>query len=188
MSSEMRRKTRETEVHVKLNLYGIGEVEVDVEPRFLKHMVETLARHAGFDLYLRARGDLRHHVVEDVAVCLGEALNKALGDRSGINRFGHAIVPMDECLAYASVDLVRRPWVRVDLKLSSEMVEDVAASEITHFLETLVKSMEATVHLWVEYGTDDHHKVEAAFKALAVALRQAVSKRRGLVPSVKGVV
>jgi len=95
---------------------------------------------------------------------------------------------MDECLAYASVDLVRRLWVRVDLKLSSEIVEDVAASEITHFLETLVKSTEATVHLWVEYGTDDHHKVEAAFKALAVALRQAVSKRPGLVPSVKGVV
>ena len=188
MSSEVFRKTRETEVHVTLNVYGAGEADVEVEPAFLKHMVETLARHAGFDLTLRARGDLRHHVVEDVAICLGEALSKALGERLGIARFGHAIVPMDEALAYASVDLARRPWVRVELNLSSDMVEDVASSEITHFLETLVKSMEATVHLWVERGVDDHHKVEAAFKALAVALRQAVSKRPGLVPSVKGVV
>jgi len=189
-TAEVSRKTGETDVYVKVNLDGSGAVEVGTGVEFLDHMLSSLATHSLIDVTARAKGDLKHHIVEDVAICLGEALLNALGDSKGIRRFGYAIVPMDCSLAYAALDLAKRPYAKVDLKLRGKKVEDLPCENIHHFLEVLAMALRANVHLWVQYGSNDHHKVEAAFKALALSLRQAVSidpARRG-VPSSKGVI
>jgi imidazoleglycerol-phosphate dehydratase len=187
---EISRKTSETNVNVKVNLDGSGMAEVETDIKFLAHMLKSLATHSLIDITAKAEGDLIHHTLEDMAICLGEAILKALGSLTGITRFGHAIVPMDCSLALAAVDLARRPYVVVDLKLRGKKVEDMPCENILHFLETLAMALRANVHIYVQYGTNDHHKVEAAFKALALALRQAVSidPRRSGVPSSKGVI
>ncbi|MEM4411143.1 MAG: imidazoleglycerol-phosphate dehydratase HisB [Candidatus Caldarchaeum sp.] len=182
------RVTSETRVEAEVNLDGNGLCSVSTGYRFLDHMVATLSKHSLVDMKVSASGDLRHHVVEDTAIVLGAALDKALGDRTGIKRFGYALIPMDEALAYAAVDLVRRPKPLIELKTKLDVVEDIPVTEINHFLETLTVSMNATIHVKVMEGADDHHKVEAGFKALAVALRQAVEhdpKTTGT-PSTKG--
>jgi len=140
------------------------------------------------NIQVEASGDLVHHVVEDVAIALGEAISEALGTRNGIIRFGYALVPMDEALALASVDLVRRSHSSVDLKITRPLVENLPSEDLTHFLTSLAASLEATLHVKVQYGENDHHKVEAAFKALALSLRQAcaVDTRRSGAPSSKG--
>jgi imidazoleglycerol-phosphate dehydratase len=187
---EVSRKTSETDVNVKVNLDGSGVAEVETGIEFLDHMLKSFATHSLIDITVKAKGDLVHHTLEDVAICLGEAVLKALGSATGITRFGYAIVPMDCSLALAAVDLAKRPYVVVDLKLRGKKVEDMPCENILHFLETLAMALRANVHIYVQYGTNDHHKVEAAFKALALALRQAVSidpRRRG-VPSSKGVI
>jgi imidazoleglycerol-phosphate dehydratase len=187
---EVSRKTSETDVNVKVNLDGQGVAEVETGIEFLDHMLKSLATHSLIDITAKAKGDLTHHTLEDVAICLGEAVLKALGSASGITRFGYAIVPMDCSLALAAVDLAKRPYVVVDLKMRGKKVEDMPCENIMHFLETLAMALRANVHVWVQYGSNDHHKVEAAFKALALALRQAVSldSRRGGIPSSKGVI
>jgi imidazoleglycerol-phosphate dehydratase len=187
---EVSRKTSETDVSIKVNLDGSGTSEVETGIEFLNHMLNSLATHSLIDITAKAKGDLTHHTLEDVAICLGEAVLKALGSASGITRFGYAIVPMDCSLALAAVDLAKRPYVVVDLKLRGKKVEDMPCENIIHFLETLAMALRANVHIWVQYGSNDHHKVEAAFKALALALRQAVSldSRRGGIPSSKGVI
>ena len=187
---EVSRKTSETDVNVKVNLDGQGVAEVETGIEFLDHMLRSLATHSLIDINVKAEGDLTHHTIEDVAICLGEAVLKALGSASGITRFGYAIVPMDCSLALAAVDLAKRPYVVVDLKLRGKKVEDMPCENIMHFLETLAMALRANVHVMVQYGSNDHHKVEAAFKALALSLRQAVSidSRRSGVPSSKGVI
>jgi imidazoleglycerol-phosphate dehydratase len=187
---EVSRKTSETDVNVKVNLDGQGVAEVETGIEFLDHMLKSLATHSLIDITAKAEGDLTHHTIEDVAICLGEAVLKALGSASGITRFGYAIVPMDCSLALAAVDLAKRPYVVVDLKLRGKKVEDMPCENIMHFLETLAMALRANVHVMVQYGSNDHHKVEAAFKALALSLRQAVSidSRRSGVPSSKGVI
>ncbi len=187
---EVSRRTSETDIHVKVDLDGTGVADVGTGVKFLDHMLKSLATHSLIDITVQAVGDLTHHILEDVAICLGEALLKALGDAKGIRRFGYAIVPMDCSLAFAAVDLSRRPYVKVDLKLRGKKVEDMPCENIIHFIESLAAALRANVHVWVQYGSNDHHKVEAAFKALALSLRQAVSidpRRRG-VPSSKGVI
>lgn len=187
--AEVQRKTSETNVMVKLNLDGKGLSDIHTGLSFLNHMLNLLAAHSLIDISINAGGDLSHHVIEDVAICLGEAIKKALGDFIGIKRFGYAIVPMDCSLAIVAIDLSNRPYSRIDLKLEGKSIEDVASEDINHFLETLAISLRANIHVMVQYGLNDHHKVEAAFKALALALREAVSidpKRSG-VPSSKGV-
>jgi len=188
--AEVSRKTRETEVYARVNLDGIGESEVCTGFAFVDHMVVSLATHSLIDIVVRAKGDLRHHVAEDVAICLGEALRKALADSAGIRRFGCAIVPMDCSLAFAAIDLAKRPYAKVDLRLEGKGIENTPCEDIYHFLETLASSLQANIHIWVQYGENDHHKVEAAFKALALSLRQAVEldSRRSGVPSAKGVI
>ena len=181
--AEVVRETRETRVEVEVDLDGEGGFDVEVEPLFLKHMLETLARHGLLDLKLRARGDLPHHVVEDAALTLGEAIDKALGDRVGIARYGFAYAPMDEALARAVVDLSGRGYADVKLRLRGPRVEDLASSDAAHFFKSLARAARMTLHVEVLYGADDHHKVEAAFKALALALRRAVAVE----PRVKGV-
>ncbi|MEM2273115.1 MAG: imidazoleglycerol-phosphate dehydratase HisB [Candidatus Bathyarchaeia archaeon] len=182
------RRTAETEVKVSVRLDGSGSASVNTGISFLDHMLRSLATHSLIDLYVEARGDLSHHIIEDVAMCLGEALKRALGDHAGIRRFGYAIVPMDCSLAFAAIDLSNRPYPKIDLKLEGRNVEDMRCEDIYHFLETLANSLRANMHVWVQYGLNDHHKVEAAFKALALSLRQAVSidVERDGIPSSKG--
>jgi imidazoleglycerol-phosphate dehydratase len=189
-ADEVYRKTRETEVHVKVNLDSEGKADIDTGVSFLDHLITSLATHSLIDINAKVKGDLKHHAVEDLAICLGEALSKALGNREGINRFGYAAVPMDCSLAFSAVDLVKRPYSRIDLKLRGKKVEDMPSEDIYHFLETLATSLSANVHVWVEYGNNDHHKAEAAVKALALSLKQAVAldPRRKGIPSSKGVI
>jgi len=187
---EVYRKTRETEVKVKVNLDGEGLADANTGVPFLDHMITSLATHSLIDITATVKGDLRHHAVEDLAIGLGEALNKALGSREGITRFGSAAAPMDCSLAFAAVDLVKRPYFKIDLKLRGKKVEDMPTEDINHFFETLATSLCANVHVFVQYGSNDHHKAEAAIKALALSLRQAIAvdPRRKGVPSSKGVI
>ena len=188
--NEVYRKTRETEVLVKVNLDSDGKADIDTGVPFLNHLMTSLATHSLIDITAKVKGDLKHHAVEDLAICLGEALSKALGNREGINRFGYAAVPMDCSLALSAVDLVKRPYSKIDLKLRGKKVEDMPTEDICHFLETLATSLSANIHVWVEYGNNDHHKAEAAIKALALSLKQAsaLDPRRKGIPSSKGVI
>jgi imidazoleglycerol-phosphate dehydratase len=187
-TEEVYRKTKETEVSVKVNLDGEGKVCVDTNVPFLDHMIASLATHSLIDINASVKGDLVHHMVEDLAIGLGEALNKALGTREGITRFGNAVAPMDCSLAFAAVDLVKRPYFKIDLKLKGKKVENMPTEDIVHFFESFAASLGSNVHVYVEYGSNDHHKAEAAIKALALSLRQAIAMdpRRKGVPSSKG--
>jgi imidazoleglycerol-phosphate dehydratase len=187
-TQEVYRKTKETEVKVQVNLEGEGKTAIATGIPFLDHMLTSLATHSLIDISASVKGDLVHHSVEDLALGLGEAINKALGTREGIARFGNAAAPMDCSLAFAAVDLVKRPYFKIDLKLRGKKVEEMATEDIVHFFESLATSLSSNVHVYVEYGSNDHHKAEAAIKALALSLRQAVaidSRRKG-VPSSKG--
>lgn len=187
---EVFRKTRETEVRVKVNLDGEGKAEVATGVGFFDHLLTSFATHSLIDVTASVEGDLKHHCIEDLAIGLGEALCKALGTRESIARFGWADVPMDESLGFAAVDLVKRPYAVIDLKLRGKKIEDMPTEDITHFLETFATSLCANIHVCTSYGSNDHHKAEAAIKALALSLRQAVasdSRRKG-VPSSKGVI
>ena len=189
-NAEIDRKTKETHVQVSVSLDGKGSGVNQTQVRFLDHMLNSLATHSLIDLEVKAEGDLQHHVVEDVALALGSALNKALGDRSGIRRFGYSIVPMDDALALAAVDLVRRPFASVRLQIERTMIEDTPREDLDHFLPSLSTTLEATLHVKVLEGVNDHHKVEAAFKAFSIALGNAIAfdTRRSLqAPSSKGV-
>jgi imidazoleglycerol-phosphate dehydratase len=185
---EVYRKTRETEVTVKVNLDGEGKAQVETGVAFFDHLLTSFATHSLIDLNAKVKGDLKHHAIEDLAIGIGEALSKALGGREGITRFGFASVPMDDALASAAVDLVKRPYSVINLKLRGKKIEDMATEDITHFFETLATSLTANIHVWTEYGGNDHHKAEAAVKALALSLKQAVAldPRRKGVPSSKG--
>jgi len=188
--AEVFRKTRETEISIKVNLDSEGKAEISSGIAFFDHLVTSLATHSLIDITAKVKGDLKHHIIEDVAICLGQALRKALGEERGIKRFGYAIVPMDDALAFSAIDLAKRPYAKIDLKLRGKKIEDMACEDIRHFLETLASSLQTNLHLWTQYGGNDHHKAEAAFKALALSLKQAVAidpRRRG-VPSSKGVI
>ena len=189
-TEEVYRKTKETEVKVKVNLDGEGAAAVASGVPFLDHMLTSLATHSLIDITASVKGDLVHHCVEDLALGLGEAVNKALGTREGIVRFGNAAAPMDCSLAFAAVDLVKRPYFKIDLKLRGKKVEEMPTEDIVHFFESFATSLGSNVHVYVEYGRNDHHKAEAATKALALSLRQAVAMdpRRKGVPSSKGVI
>jgi imidazoleglycerol-phosphate dehydratase len=189
-TDEVYRKTKETEVTVKVNLDGEGKVTVATGVGFFDHLLTSFATHSLIDVTAKVTGDLKHHCIEDLAIGLGEALSKALGGREGITRFGYATVPMDDSVASAAVDLVKRPYAVINLKLRGKKIEDMATEDLFHFFETFATSLSANVHVWTEYGGNDHHKAEAAVKALALAMRQAVAAdpRRKGVPSSKGVI
>jgi len=187
---EVYRKTKETEVKIQVNLDGEGKSVVNTTVPFLDHMLTSFATHSLIDITASVKGDLMHHSVEDLAIGLGEALNKALGTREGITRFGNAATPMDCSLAFAAVDLVKRPYFKIDLKLKGKKIEEMPTEDVNHFLESFASALQANVHIFIEYGSNDHHKAEAAIKALALSLRQAVAidPRRKGVPSSKGVI
>jgi len=184
------RNTRETAVSATVVLDGTGQAEVKTGIGFLDHLLETLVRHARFDLTLACRGDLTvddHHTAEDCALALGGALDRALGERRGVTRFGWAYAPLDEALARAVVDLSGRPFADVALDLEREAIGGLACENIPHLLRSLATAARLTLHVDVLKGENDHHKAEAAVKALALALRQAVAPS-GFddVPSTKG--
>jgi imidazoleglycerol-phosphate dehydratase len=189
-TEEVYRKTKETELKVKVNLDGEGKASVATGVPFLDHMITSLATHSLIDINASVKGDLVHHSVEDLAIGLGEALNKALGTREGIARFGNAAAPMDCSLAFAAVDLVKRPYFKIDLKLKGKKVENMPTEDIVHFFESLATALGSNLHVFIQYGSNDHHKAEAAVKALALSLRQAVAvdPRRKGVPSSKGAI
>ncbi len=184
------RKTKEVDITLELNVDGTGNADVKTGIKFLDHMLLTLARHGLFDLQVNATGDLTHHVAEDVALVLGEALNKATNQGKGIKRFGSAYVPMDESLARATVDLGGRPYSILNLRLLQSEIEDMKTEDMEHFFESLAQAAKANIHVTLLYGSNQHHKIEAAMKALALALREAftVEPRLGdQIPSAKGV-
>jgi imidazoleglycerol phosphate dehydratase HisB len=185
------RITNETRVIVELDLTGEGQAQVSTGIGFLDHLLTALARHARFDLVVRCDGDLvvdDHHTVEDVALSLGNALDGALGDRAGINRFGDATVPLDEALSRVAIDLSGRPFADVNLGLRRETIGTLATENIAHFLRSLALSARMALHVDVLKGDNDHHRAESAFKALALALKHAVSPSGFTdVPSTKGV-
>ncbi len=189
-SAEIERKTLEVEISGSLDLDGSGSATIETGLGFLDHMLNTLAKHAAFDLILRAVGDLEvddHHTIEDCGLAIGEAIDAALGDRSGITRFGSAYVPLDEALARSVVDLSGRGWAQIDLALHRESIGPVATENLTHFFRSLAAGAQMALHIDLIRGDNDHHKVEAAFKATALALREAVSiSLPGSVPSTKG--
>ena len=184
------RKTRETEVCVKVNLDSEGKADVKTGVSFLDHLLTSLATHSLIDIAAEVKGDLYHHSIEDLAICLGEAISKALGNREGIVRFGSAFAPMDCTLAFSVVDLVKRPYFKINLKLRGKKIEYMPTEDVNHFFETFATSLNANLHMFIEYGSNDHHKAEAATKALALSLRQAVAidPRRVGIPSSKGVI
>lgn len=185
------RATRETTIEATLNLDGQGTADVDTGIGFLDHMLTALAKHGGLDLSLRCTGDLHvddHHTVEDCALVLGEALLKAAGERKGIRRFGHAYAPLDEALVRAVVDLSGRPWPEIEIPFTRPTLGTVATENLVHFLESLAIAGRMNLHVHVIHGKNDHHKIEAAFKAVALALRDALrSTGSDAVPSTKGV-
>jgi imidazoleglycerol-phosphate dehydratase len=185
------RKTRETEISVSLNVDGQGKARVKTSIGFLNHLLELFSAHSLIDLNLRAKGDLevdQHHTMEDIAITLGQALKKALGDRKGIRRYGFAFVPMDESLARCVVDLSGRSYLVFSAKLSQRMTKDLEAEMVEEFFRALAANLGANLHLELLYGRNSHHQLEALFKAFAMAMRTACEKdpRRQGIPSSKG--
>jgi len=186
------RRTAETQIKVSLTLKGKGRFENHTGIRFLDHMLDLVARHGGFDLKVIAAGDLdvdQHHTVEDVGIALGEAVAKAIGNKRGINRAGYFVMPMDETLAVAAIDLSGRPYAVIDTKVTVRVVGDLQTELVHDFFDGFAMAARANVHLKVIYGRSNHHKIEACFKAFARALRVACSKDKRLakmLPSTKG--
>jgi imidazoleglycerol-phosphate dehydratase len=190
--TELDRITTETQIALALNIDGTGIYKVETGIRFFDHMLELFTRHGGFDLALACRGDLdvdQHHTVEDVGIALGEAFDRALGDKKGILRAGYFLMPMDETLGIAAVDLSGRAACVVDTKVRVRMVGDLQSELVFDFFEGFARGARANVHLKTMYGRSNHHKIEALFKAFARALRVACSKDQRLaemLPSTKG--
>lgn len=187
---EVRRATRETDVTAIANLDGSGKADARTGVSFVDHLLGALGKHAMIDLKVRAKSadGIAHHLIEDTAIAVGGAIDRALGGRAGVARFAHAAVPMDEALAEAAVDLVKRPHSRLALKLERDSTEGVTREDLEHFFRSLLENLCCCAHLEVRYGDNDHHKAEAAMKALAVALRAACARdpRQRGAPSTKG--
>ena len=192
-TAEISRKTNETQIEIKLELDGTGKHDVSTGIGFLDHMLSHLAVHGLFDLTVLAKGDLHidtHHTVEDLALALGQAFDKALTDRQGIVRMGACFAPMDETLAHVAIDLSGRPYAVIQAEWHTPYVGDIPTTLFPHFFESFAITSRCNLHARVLYGRDDHHQAEALFKAWARALDTAVQidpRRVGVIPSTKGV-
>ena len=188
--SSINRSTKETSVSVSVNLDGTGKTTIQTGINFLDHLITAFGKHAMMDLKVSAKSKdkIEHHLIEDTAITIGLAIDKALGTRSGITRFSYASVPMDESLAEASIDLVKRPFSKLVLSIKRNTIEDISKEDLEHFFQSLLQNLNSCIHLTVKYGDNDHHKVEAAIKSLAVAFREACSydKKQKGIPSTKG--
>jgi len=189
--SNVQRKTKETDIRLRINLDGGGNVEVSTGIGFFNHMLTLLSAHAGFNLDLRAEGDLevdQHHTVEDIGLCLGRGLAEALGDKRGITRYGWSLLPMDEALCMVALDLSGRPFLAYDVELPVKLISDFDPTCVKEFLQALVNEGGFTLHVKGLSGDNPHHVLEAVFKGLGRALRMAVSRDQAEqdVPSTKG--
>lgn len=193
MSSEReavkKRKTLETEVEVQINLDGSGNNQIDSKINFFDHMLDQLSKHGGFDLKIKAEGDLEideHHTVEDIGITLGEAFNEALGDKKGIARFADSHTPLDETLVRTAVDISGRSYLYTDFDFSREVVGDFPSELVWEFLKSFVNHAEITLHIDLIRGDNCHHQIEAVFKSLALTLKKAVEIVSDRMPSTKG--
>ena len=189
-TSKINRSTKETEVSVSVNLDGVGKTSVKTGISFLDHLITSFGKHSMIDLQVKSKSNdnIEHHLIEDTAITIGSAIDKALGNRSGIKRFSFASVPMDESLAEATLDLIKRPYSRLELSIKRSNIEGISKEDIEHFFKSLLQNLNCCIHLTVKYGENDHHKIESAIKSLAVALRTATSKdtKQKGIPSTKG--
>ena len=189
-TAQINRKTKETEVLVEVNLDGKGKISINTGLPFLDHLITSLSKHAMIDLKLSAKSldGIDHHLIEDTAIALGNTMDQALGNRVGIVRFGHSSVPMDESLAEASLDLIKRQYHRIDLSIERNQIEGISKEDLEHFFRSLAQNLNICMHVSVKYGENDHHKIEAAIKSFAVSWRIAAGydgKQKGI-PSTKG--
>ena len=188
--SNLKRETKETSVIVSLNLDGNGKTNIITGISFLDHLITSFAKHSMIDLSVKAksRDGIEHHLIEDTAITIGSAIDKALGKRTGITRFSYASVPMDESLAETSIDLVKRPFNKISLTMKRTKIEGMSKEDIEHFFQSLCQNLNCCIHVTVKYGENDHHKIEAAIKSIAVGLRTASSKdsKQKGIPSTKG--
>ena len=189
-TAKIDRETKETSIKTVVNLDGTGKISVQTGISFLDHLITSFGKHSLIDLSIKAKSldNIEHHLIEDVAITIGTAIDKALGDRSGITRFSYASVPMDESLAETSIDLVKRPFNKITLLIKRTKIEGISKEDIDHFFVSLTQNLNSCIHVTVKYGDNDHHKVEAAIKSFAVAFRLASSpdKKQKGVPSTKG--
>ena len=191
--AQFKRETSETQIDLEINLDGTGEYEIDIELGFLTHMLELFSRHGLFDLKIKAKGDVQvddHHLTEDIAIALGRVIQRALGDKKGIKRYGSKILPMDEVLCLCAVDLSGRSGFETDYVSRREQVGDFSTEMMKHFFESLVSNAGINLHIqYLNSGNNEHHRLEAAFKSFARALREAceVNERtKNLLPTTKG--
>jgi imidazoleglycerol-phosphate dehydratase len=174
--THLERRTKEVSIEIKINLDGNGTSNITTNIPFLDHIISSFARHSKIDINLTATSEdhIKHHLVEDVGIVLGQAINKALGEREKISRFGYSLIPMDESISKVAVDLIKRPYSHIDLKLERELIENISKEDIIHFIQSFVSNLNCCTHIIVEYGLNDHHKIEATMKAFAIALKTAM--------------
>ena len=183
------RKTSETDIEIKMNLDGTGKYNISTGVNFFNHMLESFSKHSMIDLDINAVGDIEiddHHTIEDVGIILGDAFLKAIGDKKGIKRMAHAIVPMDESVSTVAVDISGRSYCNMKLDFTNEKIGDMTSAVVIHFFESFSSSAKLNIYGTVE-GLNDHHKVEAVFKAFAKALKEAVRIEHDQIPSTKGI-
>lgn len=189
-TAKIKRQTKETSVSIQVNLDGTGKTSVNTGIEFFDHLITSFGKHAMLDLTVKAKSNdnILHHLIEDTGITLGAALDKALGNRRGIRRFAYASVPMDESLAEASVDLVRRQYSKINLSIKRSQIEGMSKEDVEHFVSSFVQNINSCIHVNLKYGENDHHKIEAVIKSLAVAFRTAASidKKQKGIPSTKG--
>ena len=188
-TASLSRTTSETMISINLNLDGDGRAQIASGLKFLDHLITTFCKYSLVDIEaeVNSHDSILHHLIEDIAICIGQGLDKALGDRARIMRFGYAIVPMDDSRSNSAIDLVRRQFSKFELKLERNEVEGMAKEDIEHFFRSLLQNLVACTHILVEYGKDDHHKLESAMKSFAIAFRNAsaIDQRRKGLPSTK---
>lgn len=188
-NANVSRKTSETDIKIKLNLDGTGEYDISTGVNFFNHMLESFSKHSMVDLDIQAKGDIEiddHHTIEDIGILLGEAFSEAIGDKKGIRRMAHAIVPMDESVATVAVDISGRSYCNMKLDFKNDKIGDMTSDVVIHFFESFASSAKLNIYGTVE-GANDHHKAEAVFKAFAKSIKDAIKIEHDQIPSTKGV-
>lgn len=188
-NTNVSRKTSETDITIKMDLDGTGKYNISTGVNFFNHMLESFSKHSMIDLDVQASGDIEiddHHTIEDVGILLGEAFSEAIGDKKGIRRMAHAIVPMDESVATVAIDISGRSYCNMDLKFKNEKIGDMTSDIVIHFFESFASAAKLNIYGTVE-GVNDHHKAEAIFKAFAKAIKDAIKVEHDQIPSTKGV-
>ena len=188
-NTNVSRKTSETDIVIKMDLDGTGKYDISTGVNFFNHMLESFSKHSMIDLDVQASGDIEiddHHTIEDVGILLGEAFSNAIGDKKGIKRMAHAIVPMDESVATVAIDISGRSYCNMDLKFKNEKIGDMTSDIVIHFFESFASAAKLNIYGTVE-GVNDHHKAEAIFKAFAKAIKDAIKVEHDQIPSTKGV-